>query len=212
MVAVDARDLNRLHQWGFHRTGHHHGDPDAVARQVEAQHLGKAAQTVLACAVGGVPRQCDQPGSRGHVDQMAAAARLDHRRHERLDDVDRAHQVDVDHRLPVLMGEPVDRAPRRDARDVHHHVHGGVAGMDVGGEAGHLVVVGDVESAVLGHLRAQRAGVGDRRRQSLCVAVGEVQLGALRRPASARSRGRCRWRRPVRKQRLPSKPSSAPLR
>ncbi len=110
---------------------------------------------------------------------MAAPARRDHRRHERLDDVDGPHQVDVDHRLPVLMGEPVDRAPRRDARDVHHHVHRGMVGVDVGGESGDRVIVGDVECAVLGHLRAQRQGVGDRRRQSLCIAVGEVQLGAL---------------------------------
>ena len=71
----------------------------------------------------------------------------------------------------------------------------GWLGVDVGGELRDRVVVGDVERAVLGHLRAERAGVGDGRRQALGVAVGEVQLGALRRPASARSRGRCRWRR-----------------
>ena len=113
---------------------------------------------------------------------MAAAARLDHRRDERLDDVDRPHQVDVDHRFPVVMGELVDGAPRRDARDVHHHIHGRMVGVDVGGESGHLVVVGDVEHAVLGHLRTQRAGVGDGFLKALGVAVGQVQLGALARP------------------------------
>ena len=77
------------------------------------------------------------------------------------------------------MGELVDRAPRRHPGDVHHHIHGRVVGVDVGGERGHLVVVGDVQRPVLGHLRAQRAGVGDRRLQPLGVAVGEVQLGAL---------------------------------
>lgn len=81
----------------------------------------------------------------------------------------------------VVMGEPVDRAPRRDACDVHHDIHSGVIGTDVGAEPGHLVEVGDVEHSVLGHLGAQRAGIGDRRRQPLCVAVGEVQLGAVHR-------------------------------
>ena len=55
----------------------------------------------------------------------------------------------------------------------------GWCGVDVGGERGDRVVVGDVERAVLGHLRAERAGVGDRRRQTVGVAVGEEQLGAL---------------------------------
>ena len=110
---------------------------------------------------------------------MAAAARRDHRRQERLDDMNRAHQVDVDHRLPMLMGELVDGAPRRHTRDVHHHIHCRVASVDVRRERGHLVVVGDVEGAVFGHLGAQRTCVGDGLLQALGVAVGEIELGAV---------------------------------
>ena len=56
------------------------------------------AQAELRGAVGRVPRQAEEPGRRGHVDQVAAAPGFDHRRHEALDHVDRAHQVDVDRR------------------------------------------------------------------------------------------------------------------
>ena len=54
-----------------------------------------------------------------------------------------------------------------------------MSGVDVGGERGDRVVVGNVESAVLGHLRAQRAGIGDGLLQPLGIAVGQVQLGAV---------------------------------
>ena len=82
-----------------------------------------AAQAVLAGAVGGMPRQRDQSGGRGDVDQVPAAACRHHGRHEGLDDVDRAHQVDVDHRFPVLVGQR-STVPHADTPgDVHHHVH-----------------------------------------------------------------------------------------
>ena len=55
----------------------------------------------------------------------------------------------------------------------------GMSGVDVGGERGHRVVVGDVEGAMLGHLGAQRADVGDGLLQALGVAVSQVQLGAV---------------------------------
>src|SRR4029077_4146935 len=52
-------------------------------------------------------------------------------------------------------------------------------GVNVLGEGGHLVVVGDIENAVFGHLRTERARVGDGFLQALGVTVGEVQLGAF---------------------------------
>ena len=71
--------------------------------------------------------------------------------------------------------------------------------------ADHLVEVGDVEHPVLGYLGTQRAGIGDRRRQTLCVPVGEVQLGALggefQCGRTADTTGG-----PVKKQRFPAKP------
>src|SRR3954464_3031497 len=47
----------------------------------------------LVAGVGGVPRRADKAGGRRDVDQVTAAAGADHRRDERLDHVDRAHQV-----------------------------------------------------------------------------------------------------------------------
>ena len=51
--------------------------------------------------------------------------------------------------------------------------------MDVGAECGDLLVVGDVEGAVGGHLCTEGTRIGDRLRQTFGVAVGEEQLGAL---------------------------------
>ena len=110
---------------------------------------------------------------------MTAPARRHHRRHEVLDDVDRAHQVDRDHLVPLLVGQPVDRPPRRNPGDVHDDVHARVLGVDLVGERGDLVIVGDVQRPVLGHLCTQRASIGHRLRQTVGVAVGQVQLGAL---------------------------------
>ena len=179
ILAVDPGDVHGIHQRGLHRPGHHDRHPDAVTGEIEPQHLRQTAQTVLARRVGGMPGQSDQPGRRRHVHQVPAAARLDHGRHEILDDVDRAHQVDVDHRLPVPVGQLVHRAPGRHTGDVHHHVHRGPTGVDVRRERGDLVDVGDVEHAVSCHHRPQRAGVGDRRGQPLGVAVGQVELRTL---------------------------------
>src|SRR5262249_12863255 len=69
-------------------------------------------------------------------------------------------------------------------------------GVDVRTEARHLVVVGDVQGAVLGDGATQRARVAYRCRQAVGVAVGQVQLCALGRqlqrrgaPDSARRAG-----------------------
>ena len=75
----------------------------------------------------------------------------------------------------MLVRQLVDGAPRRHSRDVHHHIHRRVVGVDVGGELVDRVVVGDVESAVHGHHPAQRAGIGDGLLQALGVAVGQEQ-------------------------------------
>jgi hypothetical protein len=54
-----------------------------------------------------------------------------------------------------------------------------MVGMDVFGEGGHRVVVGDIKDAMFGHLGTQRSRVEHGFVQALRVAVGEVQLGAL---------------------------------
>lgn len=99
-----------------------------------------------------------------------------------FDDVDGPHEVDGDQRLPVLVREMADRAPRRDAGDVHHDVHrrrrSADDGVDVRGERGHLLVVGDVERSVRGHPGPERTYVGNGLLQTLGVAIGEEQLSA----------------------------------
>ena len=74
---------------------------------------------------------------------------------------------------------------------------------------GHLVVVGDVECAVLGHLRAQRTRVGDGHRPSpsasRSVRYSSAPCGGqLQRGRAADAAGG-----PVEKQRLPAKPPCA---
>ena len=114
---------------------------------------------------------------------------VDHRRDERLDDVDRSHQVDVDHRFPVLMGELVDGPPRRDARrcSSRRPCAGWLAWISAA-NARHLVVVGDVQHAVLGHLRHPARG---RRRRSSPGPRRRGRSGTARRPrAASLQRGR----------------------
>ena len=52
-------------------------------------------------------------------------------------------------------------------------------GVDIGREHGYVVVVGNVESAMLRHLCAQRAGVGHGLSETVSVAVRQIELGAL---------------------------------
>src|SRR5205085_2019685 len=117
-------DVERLHEPGVDRAGDHQAHVDAVSAQVEAQDLGDATQPELAGTVGRVPREPGDAGRGRDVDDRAAATSFHHARHERLDHVDGTHQVDVDDGLPLLVLEPVDPSPRRDAGDVHHDVNG----------------------------------------------------------------------------------------
>lgn len=75
--------------------------------------------------------------------------------------------------------------------------------MDVVREGRHLVVVGDIEHSMLGHLGAQRPGVGDGLLQSVVVAVGQKarHLCAASRNAVARPMPLAA---PVTKHRLPA--------
>jgi hypothetical protein len=122
---------------------------------------------------------------------VATAVCLDHRRHERGEHVDRAHQVDVDGALPVLGGEVLDASPGGDAGDVHDHVDRTGQLVGAGREGVDGVDVADVEGLVM-HDRA--AGLADQPRgfrQGVRRDVGEHQAGALRggeqrgRPADA---------------------------
>ena len=83
------------------------------------------------------------------------------------------------------MGEMFDGSPRGDAGDVHDDVHRPMTGVDVGGEVGHLVVVGDIERAMLGDFGTGTAGVGNRLGESLSVDVGQIQ----HRPVGGQSQG-----------------------
>ena len=170
-------------------------DADAVPPQVEAQHLGDAAQPELAGAVGGVPRQAEQAGGRRDVDEVAAAARLDHRRHEALDDVDRPHQVDVDHRLPVPCSRCSTVPQTEIAGDVHHHVHAAVRARG-SPPRGRRPRRGRRRRATPGARRARpprsiSATISSSPRRR--CRSGRAPPRVARRPAP--SRGRSRWRR-----------------
>ena len=164
-------------------------------REVEAQHLGDAAQAELGGAVGGVPGQAEQAGGRRDVDEVAAAAGGDHRRQKRLDHVDRAHQVDVDDAPPLLVRERLDRSPDRDPGDVHDDVDAAVRGVDLVRHRRHRRVVGDVEGLGVTRPRPPPARISSATAcERRVVDVGEEEPGALARRRRSRSRGRCRWR------------------
>ena len=152
VLTVNAGDVDGVDQRRVDRARNHHRHPDVVSVPGRSAAPPTARAAELAGAVGGVPGQRHQPGGRRHVDQMTAPAGGDHRRQERLDDVDRTHQVDVDHRPPVLVGQLLDGAPRRDAGDVHHDVHAGWRAWMSAANRGHRVVVGDVQRTMFGHL------------------------------------------------------------
>ena len=126
-----------------------------------------------------MPRQCEQPGGRRHVDQLAALAACHHLRDEALDDVDGAHQVDVDHRLPVLVLQVLHGAPGRDSGDVHDDVHDADLGVDRARECGHPVIVGNVAGLVVEDRAARGTDLGDQRIERLDMQVGDDEVRAL---------------------------------
>jgi hypothetical protein len=110
-VGVDPADVRRLDQRRRDAARADQADADPVSAQVEAQHLRDTPEPELGGAVGRVPGKSEQPRGGGDVDDVAATPGLDHRRDEGLQHRDRAAQVDVDHLLPVGVGELVDRPP-----------------------------------------------------------------------------------------------------
>ena len=100
---------------------------DGVAADAEGAELareipGHPVHRALGGDVGGSERHA-HPGGRGRdVDDRASAARL-HRRHGALDAVEHAVEIDVDHPVPVVVLDLVDRRARSaDAGIVHQHV------------------------------------------------------------------------------------------
>ncbi|COV13316.1 Uncharacterised protein [Mycobacterium tuberculosis] len=117
-MGIHSGDLDRIDQRGLDGARHHDRHPDAVPGQIEAQHLRKSPQPVLASAIGRMPRQANQPGRRGHIDQVPAPTGGDHRWDQGLDDVDWAHEIDRDHPAPLIVRELVNGAPGRHTGDV----------------------------------------------------------------------------------------------
>ena len=90
---------------------HHPGDtsetwmPGCVGLQLVAQVGGEGVQEVLGAAVGRAERRQRHPAEhRRHVDDVAAAPRLEVRQH-RLDAVERRLHVDPHHLVDVVVGE-----------------------------------------------------------------------------------------------------------
>src|SRR5688572_30295180 len=110
---------------------------------------------------------------------MATSSGVDHCGYECLDDVDRAHQVDLDHAAPVPVLECGDGAPRGDAGDVHHDVDRAVSVVDLLRERHDGVDIGDVERLRVRDVAAssldRRDGLverGDVGQHNPCAALG----------------------------------------
>ena len=95
--------------------------------------------------------------------------------------MNRTHEVDVDHRPPVLVLQILDGSPHGDTSDVHHHVHHADLGVDLARERRHPVVVGNVAREVEEHDATGSDYLGDHLVECLGVQIGQHQLGALRR-------------------------------
>ncbi len=107
---------------------------------------------------------------------MAIPALLDHARQERLDAVDRAPQVDVDHPAPVAVGDVSDRASIGDACVVEDQVHLAEQAEGFVGEVLDGVKLADVAQHTV-CFRAVGAEPLDRLVQRGLVDVGEHDPG-----------------------------------
>src|SRR4051812_19478859 len=70
VVAIDPGDLDGADEGSPHSTGADEADADAVAAEVEAEHLGDAPQAELGRAVRGMPGEAEEARRRGDVDNV----------------------------------------------------------------------------------------------------------------------------------------------
>lgn len=111
---------------------------------------------------------------------MAAPLGGDHRRDKAFDDVDGAHEVDVDDTPPLLVRHIFNGAPDGDAGDVHEHVEAGVLAMDFHSPVFDGFVARDIER-LRGNFCAESCTlVGDGVEVRL-VDIGDEEHGALTR-------------------------------
>ena len=129
--------------------------PMPIGLEILGERLRQADHRVLRGVVDAEALTGDQAGHRGRVDDVAGLTAGDHARHERLDTVDHAPEVDAQHPLPVAVGGALEAAPGRDAGVVAEHVDAAERLAGALGERLHLAEVGDV-----GAHRQRLAAVG----------------------------------------------------
>src|SRR5712691_3346034 len=82
---------------GGHTHGAEHRDADVVGTQILLKRLGEPDHRVLAGVVHAEALGGDEPGHGGGVDDVAGLLLRDHPRHEGLDAVDDAPEIDAQH-------------------------------------------------------------------------------------------------------------------
>eukprot|EP01137_Pigoraptor_chileana_P006812 Opistho-2@51562 len=122
--------------------GAEHRHADAVVGQIQRQTFGEAPDRHFQRAVNACPLERDEGGHGRGIDDMPALAPLYHTRHEGLDAVDDALQIDVQLPIPVIISGVLERAEDRHARRVEqqldrpqlslHRVGGALIGIPVG--------------------------------------------------------------------------------
>ena len=84
-------------------------DRDAVRSQLEGELAGEGDDAALGGGIGAAARDAEAaPGDRRQVDDLAALLPLHHRHHS-VGEEERATQVEVDQRPPVVEAQLVDR-------------------------------------------------------------------------------------------------------
>jgi hypothetical protein len=134
----------------------------------------------LVVVYAGNIRTRDVAGHRRDVDDVSAAPAPHHRRHEVVDAVYDAEQIDVDDPVPVFEAGFEQAAAESDARVVHQHVDGIDARVHGVRERLHLLRARDVDAAAQ-HIDAEFARPGFGLRETAFVDVAEREVGAAAR-------------------------------
>ena len=148
-----------------------HRDADALGLQLAGQALGERDDTEFGDGVRAESGIAHHARERRGEHDVAVPALLDQARQERLDAVDRAPQVDVDHPAPVAVGDVGDRAGVGDARIVEDQVHLAQQAERFVGEVLDGVQLRDVAETPCASAPSARS------RSTACVERGLIDVG-----------------------------------
>ena len=151
-----------------------------------ATTFGEADQPRLAGRIIGLTLVAGQADDAAHVDD-ATGSPLHHSLEDRAGGVERPFQVGVEHRIPVLLGQPEENVVAGEPGIVHQNIHRAQGGFGGGHRRHHLILL----SNVTGYTDGSNT---QRRRHLPCprgIAPHHGDLGACSVESLARWPGLC---------------------